>query len=294
MQVVIFGAKGFMGQHFLKLFPDALTPNVDIATRHEVALILDEHPDIVINCAGKTGIPNVDWCEDHKMETLSSNVTGPLVLAEECARRRIYFVQLSTGCIYEGDNHGKGYCESDPPNFSGSFYSFTKGCCDQLLQEMFDKNVILSESAKSGRVEVLQLRLRMPFDGTPHPRNLITKLSAYPKINALPNSLTYIPDFMEAAKTLIEKRATGTYNVVNPGAISPYEIMERYTAIVDPGAAFEPFIPKKDPTAKSGERSDCLLNTEKLQAEGIALRPVEEAVREALNAYKNATMTVKN
>ena len=73
-----------MGQHFLKLFPDAQTPNVDIATKHEIALSLDEQPDIVINCAGKTGHPNVDWCEDHKMETLRSNVTGPLVLLEEC------------------------------------------------------------------------------------------------------------------------------------------------------------------------------------------------------------------
>ena len=27
----------------------------------------------------KTGRPNVDWCEDHKTETLFSNVTAPLI-----------------------------------------------------------------------------------------------------------------------------------------------------------------------------------------------------------------------
>jgi dTDP-4-dehydrorhamnose reductase len=42
--------------------------------------VLDEvKPDVVINAAGKTGKPNVDWCEDHKEETLRSNDTGPLV-----------------------------------------------------------------------------------------------------------------------------------------------------------------------------------------------------------------------
>jgi 3,5-epimerase/4-reductase len=270
MTVVIFGARGYMGNHFLRLFPEAITPNADIAVRHEVALYLDEHPDLVVNCAGKTGHPNVDWCEEHKMETLSANVTGPLVLAEECAKRHIFFVHLSTGCIYDGQGP---YTEKDSPNFIGSFYSRTKATAETLLNE-------LSEG------EILQLRLRMPFEGTPHPRNLITKLTGYPKINALPNSLTYIPDFMKAAKELIEKRATGTYNVVNPGAISPYGIMKIYKEIVDPSAAFEAFIPQKNPQAKNGERSDCILGTAKLEAEGIVLQPIEEAVREALTEYR--------
>ena len=35
----------------------------------------------VINCAGKTGRPNVDWCEDHRPETVMSNVVGTITLA---------------------------------------------------------------------------------------------------------------------------------------------------------------------------------------------------------------------
>lgn len=272
MSTIIFGSRGYMGQHFLNLFPEAITPNMDIATRHEVALLLDEQqPDLVINCAGKTGKPNVDWCEDHKAETLSSNVTGPLVLYEECAKRHIYWAHLSTGCIYQGDNGGFGYSETDPQNFFGSFYSFTKGLCDRILQEVPDGP--------------LQLRLRMPFDNSSHPRSLITKLQKYPKINALPNSITYVPDFMKAAKALIEKRATGTYNVVNTGTISPHRIMEMYAEMTNSPTNFEPFIPKKNPEAKSGERSDCVLSTAKLQKEGIILQPIEEAVKMALKEY---------
>ena len=54
MKVLIFGAKGYMGQYFLTLYPDAATPSLDIADSRAVADVLDtEKPDVVINCAGK-------------------------------------------------------------------------------------------------------------------------------------------------------------------------------------------------------------------------------------------------
>src|SRR3989344_2091165 len=116
-----------MGQQFLSLFPDAITPHFDIADRTAVIAELDRvKPDIVINAAGKTGRPNVDWCEDHKEETLHANVTGAVVLLEECRKRGIYWVHMSSGCIYTGDNNGAGFSEEDAPNFDGSFYSRTK------------------------------------------------------------------------------------------------------------------------------------------------------------------------
>ena len=81
---------------------------VDIADAGALGEVLEkEKPDIVINTAGKTGRPNIDWCEEHKVETLRSNVAGPLLLLEECAKRNIYWVHLSSGCVYEGDNNGK-------------------------------------------------------------------------------------------------------------------------------------------------------------------------------------------
>ncbi|MBI4129136.1 NAD-dependent epimerase/dehydratase family protein, partial [Candidatus Peregrinibacteria bacterium] len=149
--VLIFGARGYLGRAFQSTYPDALCPDVNIADARAVAEILDcEKPDIVINAAGKTGRPNIDWCEDHKAETLRSNLIGPLVLLEECGKRNIYWVHLSSGCIYEGVGsadslpHGgrvrergstSGFTESDPPNFFGSFYSRVKGWCDQILRE---------------------------------------------------------------------------------------------------------------------------------------------------------------
>lgn len=275
MKILIYGAKGFMGQRFHALYPDAYISSVDIADTNAVSAELDrEKPEIVINAAGKTGVPNVDWCEDHKLETLRSNVAGPLVLLDACAKRNIYWVHLSSGCIYEGDNGSRGFAEEDPPNFSGSFYSRTKGWSDQMLRDC-------SKEAK-----VLILRLRMPFDASSDPRNLLIKLRKYSKVLETKNSITFIDDFLSSAKTLIEKRRTGVYNIVNPGLMSPFEIMTRYKEIVDPSHHFERLDLASLGTVVKAGRSNCLLSIAKLEAEGIKLRSIEEAIDEALKGMK--------
>ena len=55
-------------------------------------------PTHVFNCAGVTGRPNVDWCEDHKQETLTSNLVGTLNLAMCCAASGVHLTVFATGC----------------------------------------------------------------------------------------------------------------------------------------------------------------------------------------------------
>lgn len=289
MKVLLFGGRGYMGQQFLKLYPDAVVPSADIGYPDAVVQVLDrEKPDVVINAAGKTGVPNVDWCEDHKMETMHANVLGPLVLAEECGKRGIYWVHLSSGCIYEGQKgkgskEGKeggdvdavGWTEEDEPNFTGSFYSRSKALCERAIREF---------------PGILILRLRMPFDGSSHPKNLITKLAKYARVNDEQNSITSLTDFLDATRQLIDRRATGIYNMVNEGTISPYRIMELYREVVDPNHSFEHLpLPAQAGVTKVG-RSNCVLSTKKLQGEGIRVRPIEEAVRLALLEYKKTAL----
>src|SRR3989338_1628783 len=269
--IVIFGGAGFIGAKLKTVYPDAAFPLADIADQATVSKIFDAvKPSIVINAAGKTGRPNVDGCETHKIETLRSSVTGPLVLLEECQKRDIYFVHIGSGCIYDGNGNGAGFTEDDQPNFTGSFYSLTKAMSDKLLAPF----------------PVLQIRLRMPFDDRDGPRNLITKLSKFERVLDVPNSITYIPDFLSALETLVKKRARGIYNVVNTGAISPYEIMERYKKIVDPSHSFSKLTLKELPEVVSAARSNCILSNAKLKREGIRMLSVEEAIERALRAMK--------
>ena len=101
-KIVIFG-KGWLGGKYADYLGAELS-GADITNKQGVAEELDRaRPDVVINTAGKTGRPNVDWCEEHKEETVASNITGPLVLMGECLKRNIRMVHLSSGCIFNGE-----------------------------------------------------------------------------------------------------------------------------------------------------------------------------------------------
>jgi dTDP-4-dehydrorhamnose reductase len=214
----------------------------------------------------------VDWCEEHRAETIHSNVLGPLVLLEECGRAGVYLVHLSSGCIYSGDNGGHGFAEDDKPNFAGSFYSRSKAWSDQVLREF----------------PVLMLRPRLPFDGSTSERNLLMKLRRYRRVLTEQNSMTHVPDLLEAARRLIERRTTGTFHVVNPGSMSPYELMEMYRQVVDPRHVFEPLSAEQLGEVTRAGRSNCLLSTARLQREGIDLPPVGEAAEGALRCLAKA------
>src|SRR3569623_1631356 len=122
-RVLLLGGRGYLGQYFRGLYPEAAAPEVDSTDPRAVADALDAHrPEVVINCAGRTGRPNVDWCETRRPETLQVNVTGALVVMHACLDRSAYLAHFCPGCTYEGDNGGGGFGEDDPPNFAGSFY----------------------------------------------------------------------------------------------------------------------------------------------------------------------------
>jgi dTDP-4-dehydrorhamnose reductase len=268
-RIVLLGSHGYLGQHFHTLYPGAMTPIIDIANTSQVReAIVALRPNVIINCAGRSGTPNVDWCEDHKLETLHSNVTGALVLMEECLKQNAYLVHISSGCIYTGDNGGAGYSEDDTPNFGGSFYARTKSWTDQILREF----------------PVLTLRLRMPFDGSLNDRNLLMKLRRYRRVLTAANSLTCLPDFLGAAEKLIKSRATGIFNVVNPGLISPFEVMMMYKELVDPSHNFERLAAENLGEVTVAARSNCALNTTRLENHGIRLPHVRDALADSLRS----------
>lgn len=270
MKILIYG-DGWLGNKYAR-YLGAEISDLRINCVDDVKRELEKkHPSVVINCAGKTGRPNIDWCEDNKLETMIGNVAVPLILAQACNEKNVYFVHLSSGCIYDGDNQGRGFSETDVPNFKGSFYSRSKIICENGLKEF----------------PALMIRLRMPVDDLPGERNFLTKITKYSKVINVPNSMTVIDDLLVASKKLIEKSAVGIYNVTNSGIISHKEIIDMYKEIVDSSHACE-FISLTDlEKLVKAPRSNCVLNTAKLENEGIYLRPVRDAVQDCLIKYRN-------
>ena len=274
-KIFIFGAHGYFGNHFTKFFAqkgwEVITERVDIRDLSSVEKALEKHsPDVVLNCAGKTGVPNVDWCESNKGETMSVNVNGAINIACVCDTLGLYFAHIGSGCIYTGDNNGKGFTEEDEPNFYGSFYSRTKLHSEKLLKEF----------------NPLQLRVRIPIEGKPASKNAIDKLVKYEKVISVENSFTIVEDFLPASYELITQGKKGIYNMTNTGSMDHQYLLEKYTEIVDPNKKFEYMDLEELESIVCAPRSNCVLDTKKREEAGAVMPPVKERVAEILAEYK--------
>lgn len=274
MKILVFG-DGWMSNKFISKYPDeAVLTTVDATDPQAVANILDDiDPDCVLNGAGITGQPNVDWCETNQLATAVGNTLLPLVLARACGERAMHFTHLGSGCIFYGDSPTPGgWKEYDYPN-PVAYYSKTKAAADMVLGNMPNVAVV---------------RLRLPMDSRPSPKNTITKLANYPKIVDVANSITVVEDLLDVLHQVMDKRATGIFHAVNPEPLAYRDLMKWYEEIVDPDHHNEWV--NEDELLASGsiakKRSSCLLAGTRLAEFGIEMRHTEDAIKECLRAYR--------
>jgi 3,5-epimerase/4-reductase len=78
---------------------DVHSTTIRMENREAVMAELDRvKPTHVLNSAGVTGRPNVDWCEDNKQATVRANLIGTNNLADCCFLRGIHCTIYATGC----------------------------------------------------------------------------------------------------------------------------------------------------------------------------------------------------
>ena len=215
-------------------------------------------PDRVLNVAGITGRPTVDWSEDHQQDTYLGNPIGTFNVVDACWRRQIHVTYYGTGCIYTYDaNHpvGSTFSEVDPPNFKGSTYSRSK---------------ILTEELLAPYDNVLTLRIRMPISDDLHPKNIITKLSKYSKVINIPNSFTILSELLPISIRMSVDQLQGIYNLTNPGALTHNDILSLYQKYINPAFTWDNFTEEEQNAILKSQRSNCTLDTSKL----IAYTPV--------------------
>lgn len=226
-------------------------------------------PTHVLNAAGLTGRPNVDWCETHKIETVRANVIGCLNLADVCHSRGIHLTYYGTGCIFSYDkNHpmgsGRGFAEDDEPNFVGSWYSKSKAALEDMLRAF---------------PNVLTLRIRMPIVADLlYPRNFITKIIKYDRVIDIPNSMTVLPELLPMSLDMAGRGVTGVMNFTNPGAISHNEVLSLYRDYVDPEFTWKNFSLEEQARVIVAPRSNNELDASRLQQECPGLLPIHESL----------------
>lgn len=262
MSFLVFGGeKGWIGQMIVKLLKEqgkeVHVAHSRLENREDVEKEIKKYnPKYIMNCAGVTGRPNVDWCEDHKQETIRSNVIGTLNLIDLAFLHGIHVTNFATGCIFEYDDKhplggGNGFTEEDTPNFAASFYSMTKGMVEKL---------------QSYYPNVLVLRVRMPISDDLAPRNFITKISKYERVVNIPNSMTVLTEMLPISIDMTERGLKGIYNFTNPGVISHNEILDLYKQYIDPNFTYKNFSVEEQAKILKAGRSNNELDASKLLA----------------------------
>jgi nucleoside-diphosphate-sugar epimerase len=164
--------------------------------------------------------------------------------------------------------------ETEGPNFFDLFYSRTKIYTEAAL----------SSIKSSGNI--LQLRILLPLDFKPHPRNLLDKLIGFKNVIDIPNSITYIPDFLDAMKYLIKNDAEGIYNVVNYGGLRFRTLLEEYRKYV-PTHNYA----ITEPRELKLIRNNLILSTDKLEESGFPVRDINDVIPECVEKYINLLRT---
>mgnify|MGYP001323254815 FL=1 len=288
--IYLLGGSGYVGSAYQALlqrkgiaFRNLRRADFDYTdTAKLTELLRREKPEFLINAAGYTGKPNVDACELHKAECLFGNAVLPGRIAEACEAAGVPWGHVSSGCIYTGARpDGSGFTEADTPNFSFrtnncSFYSGTKALGEEVL---------------NGRDNVYIWRLRIPFDHNEGPRNYLTKLMRYQRLLEATNSISQLHEFVAATFACWEKRVPfGIYNVTNPGQVTTREVVDliRQSGVCTKEFSFFQDEGEFMQTAAKTPRSNCVMDSSKLQATGITMTEVHEAIARDLANWAKA------
>lgn len=281
--ILVWGASGYMGTAFCDELERRRLPFIR-AKRGGISTIMDTVAfaslKLVINTAACVKTPSVDCNEDAKAETMLGNLALPTMIACACQERDLPLIHVSTACLYQGRNHGKGWSETDPPQLTmdtgAGVYVASKELAERVVSK-YDNAYIC--------------RMRLPFDEYSHPRNLLTKLASFETVVDETQSLTHRGDFAKACLDLFEKRAPfGIYNVTSPGDVDYRWVCEQINHFRFNGKKQFRFVSPSEFDTYTARtiKSRCSLSCEKLLSTGVKMRSVQDAVLDSLSNWRES------
>jgi dTDP-4-dehydrorhamnose reductase len=318
--ILLLGANGYVGQGFATALQSRkgsfvpLTPEAFDYTRFELLFdyVRNLKPDFIINAASYVeSWENNGHQELDRMAMLRTNVLLPQTVARVCALTKTPWGHISSGGIYRGakvcengelrvetdldrphlrrlfDAHPEkflGFNEHDEPNRSFhslacSFYSGTKALAEEVTRDQ-DHNYTW--------------RLRLPFSEKEDPGNFLCRLVKSESLRDEVNSLSHLDECVRACLDLWDARAAyGVYNIVNPGAVATREIVAMIQRTLKPLGRLQRLLcANDDHDAEPAGLSSCVLDNSKLRRAGVKLRPVREALQQALARWQSESFGI--
>lgn len=236
MKVLITGANGLVGQHLIKLLLDRnyqvvatgrgesrlpFEPSgnftyheMDVANALETFGVMDlEKPDVVVHAAAVT---NVDDCELRPQHCERINVQGTSQILTDAETFSGHFIFISTDFVFDGE---KGNYTEEDDTKPISLYGFSKLQAESMVEISTIPYAIVRTCLVYGNL----------LKG--ERSNIISwvrgNLEQGKTIQVVSDQLrtpTYVEDLVNGILLIIEKKATGIYNIAGKDWLTPYDI----------------------------------------------------------------------
>lgn len=285
--VLLLGSSGYVGDAVKQALTNESIDFICKSIRYPLdkqdfqRTLLKEKIEVVINCAGYTGVPNVDACElpENKQLCIEANAFLPAQIMEVCNDAHVKMVHVSSGCIYTDYACANAqpptiqFEELDAPNFSFmmgncSWYSGTKALGEMMCADAYI------------------CRLRIPFNGEINARNYLCKMRNYDVLLNATNSFSQLEEFargiVHIALNIDAAHHMRIFNMTQPGymtTVQVVEMMHKHNIVKD--KLYFKSIDEFNRTIKA-PRSNCVLNSSYACSCGIKLTPIEDAMNLAI------------
>jgi len=251
--------------------------HLDISKNEQtIKLFKKLHPKIVIHSAA---LANVDLCETNHELADSINVVGTQNIVEACNEINSKIVYISTSFVFDGNK--SEYFESDEINPT-TYYGSTKQKSEEII--------------KNSGLDYLILRTDQPYCWTEEWQRMnsvirmLKTLGSSKKLNEIVdwyNNPTYVPNFVEVAKKLIDENEKGIFHLAGSDFINRYEwalivaeIFGLDKKLIEPINSKVLELPAK--------RKNIKLNNEKiLKKTGIKMDGIKEGIKKMFDDKKN-------
>jgi dTDP-4-dehydrorhamnose reductase len=172
-------------------------------------------PDIILHLAAIIDMP---LCEKYPELGYLVNTVGTYNLASACRENGIKLIYISTATVFDGDKTAP-YVATDIPN-PLHVYGRTKWLGEIIVRDLVPNFLIVRAGWLFGGGWEVDNKFAI---------NMLRKLLAGENIEAVSDrfgSLTFVPDFIEELKNLINRGASGTFHLANGPVASYFEIAQ--------------------------------------------------------------------
>jgi len=235
MKVLITGSNGLLGQKLVSLlyllpevtliatargenrdeiYEDYIYESMDITSEENVLAVFRKHkPDAVIHTAAMT---HVDQCELHKDACVDQNITAVKHIVKACKEVGTFLVHVSTDFIFDG-THGP-LTEEETPN-PVNYYGWTKWEAEKAVEASGLKWAIARTVLVYGVVQDMSRSNIVLWA-----KNNLEQKKEINVVNDQWRTPTLAEDLAKGCWLIVQKQATGIFNISGEEMISPYDL----------------------------------------------------------------------